>query len=54
MMGPANVSETIQFVKYVLFRIPGDGQSPKIQSPSLVNFYQITWCYNPEDGRLHI
>jgi hypothetical protein len=23
-------------------------------SETLVNFYQTTWCYNPEDSNLHI
>jgi hypothetical protein len=23
-------------------------------SETLVNFYQTTWCYNPEDSHLHI
>jgi hypothetical protein len=23
-------------------------------SETLVNFYQATWCYNPEDSHLHI
>jgi hypothetical protein len=22
-------------------------------SETLVNFYQTTWCYNPEDSNLH-
>jgi hypothetical protein len=22
-------------------------------SEMLINFYQTTWCYNPEDSRLH-